>query len=292
MQSRLFLLFLLGLLPLVARAEYDFYLATLDQSAWTARNKPLVCELLHEVPYYGTAIFVRRPNKPLAFYLQSSRGETRAGEALLYAVPPAWMRGGLAQDLGRVKMVEGPRPIRLRGDTPVRMLHALEAGMQTVFSYLDPGDGKTTVKVGLSPIRFKDGLTDYLACVGELPPFTFDEVRFRTIYFPSGGARLRYRDRVWLDQVAQYLAYDAERKREVKEIRIIGHADSKGPLAVNEELARRRAEAVHDYLRRQGVSETLFSVESFGERRPLYSNLDPRGRSRNRRVTVELIKGD
>lgn len=284
------LLLCLALLPLTALAEFDFYQASLEDSTWKAQSQPLACELVHEVPFYGSAVFLRRPNKPVSFFIQSNREEAKPGEALLNAIPPAWKAGEQIRDLGRVKILKGRRPVQIEGDIALRMLYELEQGMEPVFSYLDWSGGKVTVKVGLSPIRFKEGLDAYLACVQELPPFTFDEVRFRTIGFPAGGTQLDHAARVWLDQVAQYLRYDAARNKEVTELHIIGHTDSKGSLAMNEEVARQRAEAVRSYLAQRGVNETLFAVESFGERRPLYSNLDPAGRAKNRRVTVELRK--
>ncbi|MCS6779408.1 MAG: OmpA family protein [Geminicoccaceae bacterium] len=80
-----------------------------------------------------------------------------------------------------------------------------------------------------------------------------------------------------------------------KRVRIEGHTDSMGSEAYNLELGRRRAEAVRDHLvRRHGLEPGLFTVESFGESRPLAPNArpdgrdDPEGRQKNRRVEVVL----
>ncbi|GEM_PF-1095575 len=73
-------------------------------------------------------------------------------------------------------------------------------------------------------------------------------------------------------------------------LRIEGHADSRGASDYNEELARRRAEAVARTIVEYGVPEERIIVLSYGERRPLQGGGSQRALSRNRRVELILLK--
>jgi outer membrane protein OmpA-like peptidoglycan-associated protein len=68
---------------------------------------------------------------------------------------------------------------------------------------------------------------------------------------------------------------------------IIGHTDSKGTDAYNDDLSRRRAQAVADALSPQvrGVDLDI-TVEGRGEKEPVAENTTDEGRQANRRVSV------
>ena len=65
-----------------------------------------------------------------------------------------------------------------------------------------------------------------------------------------------------------------------------GHTDSSGEAAYNMTLSKKRAQAVVNYLKSQGVAGNRFSVEAFGETRPRFDNETEEGRSKNRRVEM------
>lgn len=71
-------------------------------------------------------------------------------------------------------------------------------------------------------------------------------------------------------------------------IRIEGHTDSRGPVAYNEELSERRAEAVARVLTSRGVAPRQMMVLGMGEARPVASNDSADGRSANRRVQLHI----
>ncbi len=78
-------------------------------------------------------------------------------------------------------------------------------------------------------------------------------------------------------------------------VRVEGHTDSIGTQAYNLPLSQRRAQAVRDALA-QLLSDrpTQFSVKGFGASKPIAPNKNPdgsdnpKGRARNRRVTVAI----
>lgn len=74
-------------------------------------------------------------------------------------------------------------------------------------------------------------------------------------------------------------------------LEIQGHTDSTGAESYNLALGERRAEAVRLYLNSaHGIPLHRMSVISYGEERPIADNSTAEGRSRNRRVTVVVLK--
>ena len=70
---------------------------------------------------------------------------------------------------------------------------------------------------------------------------------------------------------------------------MFGHTDKVGSPSYNQRLGLRRAQAVVNYLTRQGVSRNrLEAVASFGERQPLINTPD---RDRRNRRTVTEVTG-
>jgi outer membrane protein OmpA-like peptidoglycan-associated protein len=87
---------------------------------------------------------------------------------------------------------------------------------------------------------------------------------------------------------------DILRQRKPRAVLVVGHTDSVGPDAYNDQLSRRRAEAVRDWIATHGGGGLPpLSVEGKGEREPVAPNSvdgrdNPEGRQRNRRVEVLL----
>ena len=71
-------------------------------------------------------------------------------------------------------------------------------------------------------------------------------------------------------------------------IDIVGHASSDGDEFYNQELSERRAQAVSDYLTRQGVQSVRLYAYGMGENSPIADNSTPEGRAANRRVEIVL----
>ncbi len=72
-------------------------------------------------------------------------------------------------------------------------------------------------------------------------------------------------------------------------INVNGHTDSDGEAGFNQQLSERRAVNVSRYLVSQGVNQSRFYVQGFGEVQPIASNASAEGKSQNRRVTIELV---
>lgn len=72
-------------------------------------------------------------------------------------------------------------------------------------------------------------------------------------------------------------------------IQIVGHTDSDGEAAFNQQLSERRANAVADVLLRNGVPFNRIQAFGRGESQPVASNLTPEGKAQNRRVEIVIL---
>ena len=72
-------------------------------------------------------------------------------------------------------------------------------------------------------------------------------------------------------------------------IEIAGHTDDRGSNEYNEDLSRRRADAVLAYLVASGESPDRFVVVGYGESRPIADNATADGRARNRRIEFKAL---
>lgn len=78
----------------------------------------------------------------------------------------------------------------------------------------------------------------------------------------------------------------AARHRNYSVVTVIGHTDTLGHRAANEQVGLRRAQAVAELLRTRGLEAMELHVESHGERNLLVATPDATAEPRNRRVEV------
>ena len=86
-----------------------------------------------------------------------------------------------------------------------------------------------------------------------------------------------------LQEVARVL-----RNAPTAQVVVAGYTDSTGSPLHNQELSRKRAEAVRTYLVRQGVGSQRIEMAGYGEASPVASNDTSIGRMNNRRVEIEV----
>ena len=104
------------------------------------------------------------------------------------------------------------------------------------------------------------------------------------ITFASGSSELSANFTPVLDSIALVVT-----KYDQTYIDIVGFTDSTGSNELNDELSRRRAEGVADYLvRRDNVLPERIIAEGRGESNPIATNSTANGRAMNRRVQIQL----
>jgi outer membrane protein OmpA-like peptidoglycan-associated protein len=73
-------------------------------------------------------------------------------------------------------------------------------------------------------------------------------------------------------------------------VRIEGHTDNVGSRNRNLKLSQRRAEAVKEFLVKQGVLRPRMIAEGYGQTRPIAPNTNRAGRAANRRVEFRIVE--
>lgn len=96
--------------------------------------------------------------------------------------------------------------------------------------------------------------------------------------FDFGRAGLRTAFAVRLAQVVKPYLQQA--------VRVSGYTDNVGAPAFNLDLSQRRALAIAEVLREQGVSDARLTVSGYGEDNPVASNATEAGRRLNRRIEL------
>ncbi|HPJ35847.1 MAG TPA: PQQ-binding-like beta-propeller repeat protein [Spirochaetota bacterium] len=99
------------------------------------------------------------------------------------------------------------------------------------------------------------------------------------IHFEVGKAYLRKESLNILDSIIRQMKRNPGIKLEVR-----GHTDSSGGKAYNQKLSERRADAVTEYMIKQGISPERLKSVGFGENKPVATNKTSAGRKKNRRT--------
>lgn len=119
-------------------------------------------------------------------------------------------------------------------------------------------------------------------------PFVDDQLVIdERVFFDYDRWEIRATGREQLDEVAR--RYEESGHRWAALV-VSGHADRRGPLQYNEDLSRKRAEAVREYLTERGIPADLLEIQAWGETRPEIPDATTEWEHQvNRRVQFEIV---
>ncbi|MEM1137084.1 MAG: OmpA family protein [Bacteroidota bacterium] len=107
----------------------------------------------------------------------------------------------------------------------------------------------------------------------------------KNVLFDTGEAILKPTSYVELDKVATLLKDSTS-----YEVIISGHTDNIGNKSYNIRLSKNRAESVKVYLLSKSIDQKRLKTKGYGSAIPVRSNETEKGREKNRRVTLKLLK--
>ena len=281
-----FVTLLLLIIASSAQARLQTIMANEHEAKWMADSSSISCRLNHEIPYYGIASFVKKAGGGLEFVLKVQHRPLRSGEAHVTSVAPEWKYDGVERDLGKVTFRKLDDSIRMEEAASRRLLNELHNGMFPTFSYRDWIDESDEIKVALSSVNIQSAMGDFIGCLNTLLPYDFEYIRDSQIYFDLNKTALSTKNKKRLDELASYLVADDS----IEAIQVTGYTDSQGFRSYNRRLGLKRAEAVRSYLVKKGVDKKKFQLVSYGEKKALVSNRSSKGRAKNRRVVIKVIR--
>ena len=264
------------------------YAANQDNSNWEVVKKTrLQCQLNHEVPYYGEAIFKASAskNKNLTFNLDMVVRPDNYAIAGLKAVPPSWRAGLPARDITNMKLLK-KFDGELSDKTAWEMLSELEKGFYPTFYYQDWQNSADKIAVGISSVNFKQAYWAFLQCRDELLPYSFEDISFTVMSYQSNSSKLTKSSQERLNKIAEYLKNDTR----IESISIDSYTDSYGGRWNNLDLSRKRAKTIKDYMVSLGVDESKVHTMGLGEKRFVETNDNILGRNKNRRLIIQIEK--
>ena len=255
----------------------------LESIEWKVEGDQFECRLSQPITDFGAGEFVRRAGEQATFRIKSAGGMSGGGSATLLAAAAPWQPGRGDINLGSVRVNNGEFPFSSSHVQAGRLISGLMEGRSPVIRYYSR-DAAGATEVRLLPVKFNKAFSDYQLCVAKLLPMNYDQVKQGEVGFPGGGIDLDAQAKSRLQTIVAYLKADPT----VNHIELDGHSDNSGNRLTNRDLSRRRALAVMDYLKAQGIPEEQITLRFHGERYPLVPNTNNANRARNRRVNVHL----
>jgi outer membrane protein OmpA-like peptidoglycan-associated protein len=131
----------------------------------------------------------------------------------------------------------------------------------------------------------EDGCPDEVPVKKEPPMKKGVTLIFPEVTFETGSANLAVQAKLTLDNV-----YDMLWEYKEVTIEIRGYTDNTGSAAINQQLSRKRAQAVKQYLINKGIESNRMIAFGYGKDSPIAPNNTREGRAKNRRIEFIRIK--
>ena len=257
----------------------------LESIEWTVEGDKFECRLTQPITDFGSGEFVRKAGEQATFRLKAYNPMLGGGSATLLAAAAPWQPGREDINLGTVRIGSGNVLFNSSQVQAGRLISGLMDGRSPVVRH-SSGDGRVS-EVRLLPVRFTKAFADYQSCVAKLLPQNFEQVKQSEVGFPGGGIELDSAAKARLQVMLEYMKADPT----VNHIELDGHSDNSGNRLTNRDLSRRRALAVMEFFKANGIQESQITMRFHGERYPLAPNTNNANRAKNRRVAVRLERG-
>ena len=268
------------------------FTANIINSDWQAKSNAFTCTLTHNIPNFGSAIFLRKTGSDELFYIEPQGNVIfPLGAARIDTVPPLWRSDVLPLKLGQVVAVAGNQPIKLTAKEIALLVSPLSSGTKVMFTSVPINDMSNknsssvgVVRVALEPKKFLPAYKIYQQCITALVPYTFAQVSRLTFNYTEKAETLTPEVKRDLSKIALYMKADTQ----VLGVLIDSHSDNSGVVDANETISKQQAELVNNYLLEQGISADKINVRWHADKFAIANNKTIEGRAKNRRVTVRM----
>lgn len=266
--------------------QAEQFQAPVTDTQWQLTTTPLECKLTQLIPGYGEASFYRQNGGQLQLTFSTYSQPATQNNVQFGIAEAPWQNSDEHLSLISVPTESGQNSFLIEGLLAQQALTHFQQGQFPVIHYRSQTSMKD-ISVMMSTVHLLDSLPDFQQCLTKLHPDTFDQVQFLTVYFDLEKAELSAASKKALDRLAGYIKID----NRISAIQINSHTDNHGRRNLNEPLSQQRAEAVKNYLISQhGISQDLFQLRSYVDKKPTATNKTQMGRAHNRRAEITLIR--
>lgn len=288
MLSRISLLLCLFAIMTSTNAMERKYLAPMEDSFWkmTVETR-LHCEMEHEIPRFGKAVFSRSAGRDLQLKLITHQRFNSGIAVDFLSESPHWKSKKTQLKLASLATGESDVLLDVGTRTAKHAYLELHDGFRPGFYFAPNKDLIDPTTVMMSTVRFRSVEPEFEQCISNLYFENFDDVNIASIHFEHDDEfPILEEEETAFKRIFDYMKVD----KSINEIVVSGHADKTGAICYNDTLSERRALYVYDMLVAEGVDARMITLDYFGELRPLVEGGTKSALAPNRRVTVELIR--
>ena len=262
------------------------YGATYSNSTWTNENTGrLTCSLVHRIPDYGEIRFVSKAGgvQNLLMELLPKRKAARIQNVTVRSRSPVFRPGYPDEKIGILKYYKNFSG-EVDEKTAWNIASDLERGRPVVFSYHDWYFRDNSVDLTVSPIGYKKAYENFLGCMNNLLPFSFEDISFTVLSYERDSGNLTPTSQDKLSRIAEYLKED----KTITRLQINAYTDSYGTASENLKTSNERAEQIKKIIEQTGVDASRIETAGFGEKHHVAPNRDEEGRQHNRRIIISI----
>lgn len=264
------------------------YMSPMEQSSWViTQDSRLRCEIEHNIPRFGKAIFYQDSGRSLQLRVETLHTYKKDLNISFRSVTANWKGIHTESELATLKSTGRHQLVDITSDAARHAYFELQQGYQPSLFFVDEADGLNSVSAILSTVNFRDIEADFGSCMTRLFPYNFEDLKTARVHFEFDDEfpKIEEEERA-LQNMLEYIQLD----KSVHTLLISGHTDFKGSECYNDNLSARRALYVYDYLIQSGVDPRRLQLEFHGEAQPISKGRDDASRAKNRRVTVTMVK--
>ena len=271
-----------------ANTHATTYGASFENSEWQVASSELECRLAQPIPQFGEGVFSKKAGHGLSFWLHTYENPFAAGKARLVAEAPEWKPGAVSRPIGTIDVNQERVPVYLDQPQANIVLASLSTGLTPTIAGSKRHALETSdwVKVAVSSANFQSAYQEYIRCLTDLLPVSFEQIARSALFFDTNNASINEDVKRQLDLIARFVKAD----KSIDRIFIDAHTDDVGTLPINKSLSKRRASVVASYLKSSGISRKLIVSRFHADKYPVLKNDSDENRARNRRVTIRLEK--
>lgn len=156
----------------------------------------------------------------------------------------------------------------------------------TIILYKSDGKLEESEESPMSQIWFEPFMKDYKEGLSapKIRDLERKNFKFEPVFFDYDKSEIRTEHHEFLDGMIKVVKGHSDLR-----VKVVGHTDSDGSDSYNDELSKRRAEAIIQYFVEHGLKADRLEFDFKGERNPASSNATSEGKQLNRRVDFSFI---